>query len=89
MVEVFAWETKPGYAVHILNYNNPNMTHADFRRFYPIGRQHVAMDLQEKVKIDRIELLRAGTRVPYKQDGSTIEFVIPGVEDYEVAALFR
>ncbi len=97
MVELFAWETEPGYAVHILNYNNPNMTHADIRRFYPVGRQHVTMNLPEEVRINRIELLRAGTRVPYragtrvpnKQDGSTIEFVIPGVEDYEVAVLYR
>src|SRR5215831_1088653 len=43
MAEVFAWETEPGYALHILNYNNPNMTRGFLRRFYAIGdRKSVA-----------------------------------------------
>ncbi len=89
LVEIFAWETEPGYAVHILNYNNPNMSHVNFKRFYSIGAQHIRMELPKGVNIERVELLRAETRVPYEQKGDVIEFVIPSVEDYEVAAIYR
>ena len=36
---------------------------------------------------DRVELLRAGTTVPLRRDGSVVEFTIPGVRDYEVAVI--
>ncbi len=36
LVEIFAWETEPGFAVHVLNYTNPNAHHGWFSEFYPI-----------------------------------------------------
>jgi hypothetical protein len=88
MTEVFAWETEPGYAVHILNYNNPNMTYGWFLRNYPIGSQKVTIQVPEGVRISKVELLRAETSLPFKQTGRTVEFVVPRVEDYEVAGLY-
>ncbi|HEY3219887.1 MAG TPA: alpha-amylase family protein, partial [Gemmatimonadales bacterium] len=41
IVEAFAWETEPGYALHVINYTNPNMTRPFITRFYPIGPQQV------------------------------------------------
>ncbi len=88
VAEVIAWETEPGYAIHILNYNNPNMTRPWIRKDYPIGPQQVRIELPAGVKISRVELLRAGARLPVQQKGRTLEFVIPSVQDYEVAALY-
>jgi hypothetical protein len=45
-VEIFAWETEPGFAVHVLNYNNPNMTRASIRKFYPIGNKRFGCNYQ-------------------------------------------
>src|ERR1700738_619977 len=39
MVEIFAWKTDPGYAVHLLNYTNPNMLRGWFPDSYPISEQ--------------------------------------------------
>jgi hypothetical protein len=88
MIEIFAWETAAGYALHILNYNNPNMTRASVRRHYPIGEQKVRMELPMGVTINRAALLRAETQLRVTQTGNVVEFVIPAIEDFEIAALY-
>ena len=87
MLEVFAWETEPGFALHLLNYTNPNMLRGWFTATYPVGAQKVRAQLPARVNGDRVELLRAGTTVPLRRDGSVVEFTIPGVRDYEVAVI--
>jgi hypothetical protein len=88
LVEVFAWETEPGFAVHVLNYTNPNVHRGWVREFYPIGEQKVSMRLPEGRHVRRVELLRAGRTIPFKATGGVVEFTIPSVDDYEVAALY-
>jgi len=88
VIEAFAWETEPGFALHLLNYTNPNMHRGWIREFYPIGEQKVSMKLPSGRRVSRIELLRAGGTIPFKSTGGTIEFTIPQVVDYEVAALY-
>lgn len=89
VAEVFAWQTEPGFAVHILNYNNPNMLRGWVRQHYPIGPQRVRFQLPEPFRISGVRALRAETDLAYQQSGRAVEFVIPKVEDYEVAALLR
>jgi hypothetical protein len=36
-VEVFAWETESGFALHLLNYTNPNMLSGWFTETYPVA----------------------------------------------------
>jgi len=45
LIEAFAWETEPGFAVHVLNYTNPNTHRGWLREFYPIGEQRVRLQL--------------------------------------------
>ena len=91
VVELFAWETEPGFAVHILNYTNPAMHRGWIRSFFPIGAQKVRMRLPERPegarRVRRVELLRAETSLPFRQTGAEVEFTVPRVVDYEVAAL--
>jgi len=88
VIETFAWETEAGFAVHILNYTNPNMHRGWVRSFYPIPSQKVGMKLPAGRRVTRVELLRAETDVPFKVANGTIEFTVPKVVDYEVAALY-
>jgi hypothetical protein len=87
VAEIFAWETAPGFALHIVNYNNPNLHRGYIRKHYPIGAQTVRFELPAGAKISRANLLRAEASLPFRQQANVVEFVIPRVLDYEVAAL--
>jgi len=58
------------------------------RNFYPIGSQKVRMSLPQGRQVTRVELLRANTNIPFTGGSGAIEFTIPRVLDYEVAALY-
>jgi hypothetical protein len=87
VIETFAWETQAGFALHVLNYTNPAMHRGWIRDFYPIGPQKVKMILPAGKRVTRVELLRAESNIPFRVTSGAIEFTIPKVEDYEVAAL--
>jgi len=80
VVDLFAWKTEAGHAVHILNYTNPNMLRGWFRETYPIGLLHVRVN---SIKFTRARALRAG--IPLRVKGQEIE--VPKITDYEVIAL--
>ena len=87
IVETFAWETEPGYALHILNYTNPNMTRGFIRRFYAIGAQKAAFTVSRGRRIAAVRALRTARALPFSQDGDLVRFEVPSVTDYEVIAL--
>ena len=86
-LEIFAWETTPGYTVHLLNYTNQNSHHGWLRSVYPMTVQNVSMRLPETVKVKAVELLRAESSIPFELEAGVLRFAIPRVEDYEVAAI--
>ena len=86
-VELFAWETTPGYAVHLLNYTNPNAHHGWLDSAYPLGPQTVSMRLPAGVKVKSIQLLRAESSIPFQLKAERLRFTVPQVEDYEIAAI--
>jgi hypothetical protein len=87
VIETFAWETEAGFALHVLNYTNPAMHRGWIRSFYPIGEQKVRMMLPPGRSVSRVELLRAEAVAPFRVSGGAVEFTIPKVVDYEVAAI--
>lgn len=86
VIEAFAWETEPGYALHVLNYNNPNMTRGFLRRFYPIGPQTVEFNVVGR-RITRVRALRTRQDLKFDQSDRTLRYQIPSVVDYEVVAM--
>jgi hypothetical protein len=87
LIEIFAWETEPGFAIHLLNLNNPNLHRGVTLRHSPIGAQAVRFELPRDMQVRRVTALRAEQPIPHKQNGRTVEFIIPRVVDYEVAAI--
>jgi hypothetical protein len=87
IVEAFAWETEPGYALHLLNYTNPNMTRGFIKRFYAIGAQRVEFAVGADRRITSVRALRTGHDLRFTQSGTRVRFEVPGVTDYEVIAL--
>jgi hypothetical protein len=85
-LELFAWETEPGYAIHLLNYTNPNAHHGWLSTVYPLGPQTISMMLPSG-EVKAVELLRSERTIPFRRDGSVLRFTIPAVDDYEVAAV--
>ncbi|HEX4487372.1 MAG TPA: alpha-amylase family protein [Terriglobales bacterium] len=86
-LEFFAWETAPGYAIHLLNYTNPNAYQGWLSTTYPLGPQNVSMKLPSGVKVKAVDLLRSEKRIPFRVEDSLLRFTIPRVDDYEVAAV--
>ena len=86
-IEMFAWETAPGYTVHLLNYTNPNAHHGWMDSVYPLGPQTVSMKLPSGVNVKSVKLLRAEQSVPFQVQDAALRFTIPRVDDYEVAAI--
>ncbi len=87
LIEIFAWETEAGFAVHLINLNNPNLHRGVMLRNSPIGPQAVTLELPRDVKIRQVTALRAEQPVRFQQQGRTVRFTIPRVVEYEVAAL--
>ena len=60
LIEMFCWETAPGYAIHLLNYTNPNAQHGWMQSVNPLGPQTVSMKLPQGCSVKSVELLQAG-----------------------------
>ena len=86
-MEIFCWETAPGYTVHVLNYTNPDAQHGWIQTTYPLGPQTVRLKLPQSVKVKSVEVLQAGKNLPFHLENQILQFTIPRVEDYEVAAI--
>ena len=86
-LEMFCWETRPGYAVHLLNYSNANAFHGWLQSVEPVGEQRIAMKLPTGAGVRSVELLKAEHPVPFHFEGQVLHFKVPSVGDYEVAAI--
>ncbi len=86
-IEMVCWETAPGYAVHLLNYTNPDAQHGWLESIDPIGPQTISLKLPAGVRVQSVELLRAGQSARFSLENGVLRFVAPRVEEYEVGAV--
>jgi hypothetical protein len=88
LLEAFAYKTEPGFALHLVNYTNPNLHRGTIRAFYPVGPQSVSFAIPESRSISRIQLLKAETDIPFRRVGGRVEFTVPSVTEHEVVAIY-
>lgn len=86
-IEMFCWETDPGYTVHLLNYTNPNAHHGWMQSVVRQGPQQVKMNLPSGTRVKSVDLLRSEQTIPFEIHGQKLNFTIPSLDDYEVAAI--
>ena len=86
-LEMFCWETAAGYAVHLLNYTNPDAQHGWLHSTYPLGPQTITLKLPQNVRVQSVELLRAEQTLPVHVEDGLLQITVPRIEDYEVAAV--
>jgi hypothetical protein len=54
---------------------------------YQLGPQAIRLKLPQNVRVKSVELLKAGKDLPVSLDNQMLQFTIPSVVDYEVAAI--
>jgi hypothetical protein len=87
LMEVCAWETEPGFAIHMVNYNGPHAFRGRMRTPVALGAQQIRFELPREVKIRSATLLRAEIPIKFQQHGRIVELTVPTVKLYEVVAL--
>lgn len=87
LMEVIAWETQRGFAIHLLNYNGANAFRGHMRKPVALTAQSVRVTLPVEKKIRHASLLHAGTPIDFQQTGSRVSLTVPKVGMYEVVAL--
>lgn len=83
-IDLFCWETDPGYAVRLLNYSNANAFHGWMQT---VGPQHVSMKPPAGVRVRAVELLKAERDVPFHVEDGMLQFKVPSIGEYEVPAV--
>ena len=86
LIEAYAWATEPGYAVHLVNHSQPGFRATAARKLVPAGPQKVRLTLPDARAIRSARLLWAGQNLPFTQAGRTVEFTVPQLDEYELAA---
>jgi hypothetical protein len=87
LMEVIAWKTEPGYAIHLLNYNAPNAFRGHMRRPLDLGSQQLTITVEQDSRIGSATLLSNGRPIDYIRKDREIAITIPSVGPYEVVAL--
>jgi hypothetical protein len=87
LMEVCAWETEPGFAIHMVNYNGPHAFRGRMRTPVALGAQQIRFELPRDVKIRSASLLHAEIPIKFQQHRRIVELTVPTVKLYEVVAL--
>ena len=87
ILDVTVWRQKQSLTVHLVNLTNPMMMKGPVREIYPVGPQHISLEIPKNRRISRVQLCVAGSNIPYAVSGSRVELDVPSVELHEMIAV--
>ncbi|RZU41289.1 alpha-amylase family protein [Edaphobacter modestus] len=87
LIEVIAWETESGFAVHMLNYTGANAYRGHMRKPATLTEQQVRVVLPNGARIRKASLLYKGESAKFTQNGNIVTITVPTVGLYEVLGL--
>jgi hypothetical protein len=87
ILDVTVWRQKQSLTVHLVNLTNPMMMKGPVREIYPVGAQHVSVEIPKGGRISRVQLCVAGSNIPFAVSGSRLEVDVPSVELHELVAV--
>ena len=87
LMEVFAWQTEAGFAVHMVNYNGPNAYRGKMRKPLTLGPQNITLVVPQGVTIRSASARHSGATLVFQQAGRVVKVTAPSVGFYEVVAL--
>lgn len=87
MIDLSIWTQKDSLTVHIVNLTNPMMMKGPIREAIPLVNQKVSVQLPDSRKATKAHLLVAGSTVPFRQTGNTVDVDVPSINTHEVVAL--
>jgi Hypothetical glycosyl hydrolase 6/Beta-galactosidase trimerisation domain len=87
MLEIFAWKTEPGFALHVLNYTHPWVYRAYVSGFHAVGPLQARFEIPTGRTVQSVRALRENRELAFQRKADAVHFEIPTVVDYEVVAL--
>ena len=87
VIDVSVWEQKDSMTVHLVNLTNPMMMKGPIREIFPIGTQHLRIQIPKGRRVKKAKLLVAGKDTPFQAEHPSIILDIPSISIHEVIAI--
>ncbi len=85
ILDIAVWRQSRSLTVHLVNLTNPMMMKGPVREVFPVGPQKVRVQLPSTPR--SAKLCVSGRSIPFRTDGTTIEFEVPSIELHEMVAI--
>ena len=87
VLDVSVWEQKSSITAHLVNLTNPMMMKGPVREIIPISAQKVRVQIPAGRKVKQVQLLVAGTKPDYRNEGGFLRLEVPSIGLHEVVAI--
>jgi hypothetical protein len=87
ILDITFWKQKQSMTVHLVNLTNPMLMKGPFRELIPLSEQEVSIQIPSGKKVEKVQLLAAGTSPAYDVRDGRVELVVPNILVHEVIAV--